>query len=272
MHLNPVVYQTTHSCSVEGLCYISNCFAACRFLNAEMHAAAGIMAAVWNVTWPISTEYAEDGRYNTLLQISIGQEEVDEVITRDIHRTFPEHPQFGFAQGQQALFRVLKAYSLHDLEVCSYYYFLLASPAKRQGASADKLHVKAAKILPLVGLTRSKQMLSPYFSSVLWWGPNPNGLERRFYNTLDKCAGDILTCHHPESSEGTWEIMLHTHVCLLLFGWRHVIAQHNGSSCKYIAIENSIILLAEARSSCQSGGNARDDMQLPYCQGMASKQ
>lgn len=75
------------------------------------------MAAVMNVRWPISTEYGEESRYNTLLQISIGQEEVDEVITRDIHRTFPEHPQFGFAQGQQALFRVLKAYSLHDLEV-----------------------------------------------------------------------------------------------------------------------------------------------------------
>ena len=78
---------------------------------------SGIMAAVMNVAWPISTEYGEESRYNTLLQISIGQEEVDEVITRDIHRTFPEHPQFGFAQGQQALFRVLKAYSLHDLEV-----------------------------------------------------------------------------------------------------------------------------------------------------------
>lgn len=26
------------------------------------------MAAVWNVAWPISTEYAEDSRYNTLLQ------------------------------------------------------------------------------------------------------------------------------------------------------------------------------------------------------------
>ena len=50
-------------------------------------------------------------------QVTLGQEEVDEVITRDIHRTFPEHPQFGFEQGQRALFRVLKAYSLHDLEV-----------------------------------------------------------------------------------------------------------------------------------------------------------
>lgn len=45
------------------------------------------------------------------------QEETDDIISRDINRTFPEHPQFGFEQGQQALFRVLKAYSLHDLEV-----------------------------------------------------------------------------------------------------------------------------------------------------------
>ncbi len=30
-------------------------------------------------------------------------------------------------------------------------------PAKKQGASADKLRVKAARILPLVGLARSKQ-------------------------------------------------------------------------------------------------------------------
>ncbi len=52
-----------------------------------------------------------------LFQISIGQEETDDIISRDINRTFPEHPQFAFEQGQNALFRVLKAYSLHDLEV-----------------------------------------------------------------------------------------------------------------------------------------------------------
>ena len=34
---------------------------------------------------------------------------------------------------------------------------LYAVPAKRQGACADKLQVKAARILPLVGLARSKQ-------------------------------------------------------------------------------------------------------------------
>ena len=46
-----------------------------------------------------------------------GQEEVDDVIRRDMHRTFPEHPMFSAEEGQCALFRVLKAYSLHDLEV-----------------------------------------------------------------------------------------------------------------------------------------------------------
>ncbi|GAB4814895.1 hypothetical protein N2152v2_001941 [Parachlorella kessleri] len=76
-----------------------------------------LMAAMMAVPWPLSSEYPEECRYSTLLQISVGQEEVDEVISRDIHRTFPEHPMFGFEQGQQALFRVLKAYSLHDIEV-----------------------------------------------------------------------------------------------------------------------------------------------------------
>ena len=78
---------------------------------------AGLVEEIMHVPWPIPIEYSEEGRYNTLLQISIGQEEVDDVITRDIHRTFPEHPQFGNIKGQQLLFKVLKAYSLHDLEV-----------------------------------------------------------------------------------------------------------------------------------------------------------
>lgn len=94
------------------------------------------MDALVRVAWPLSAEYAEDSRYNTLLQISIGQEEVDEIITRDINRTFPEHPQFGFQQGQQALFRVLKAYSLHDLEV---------GTVKRRPSSWHFMHVKGKR-------------------------------------------------------------------------------------------------------------------------------
>lgn len=75
-----------------------------------------LMGAMAAVPWPLPTEPDPESRYSTLLQISIGQEEVDDVISRDIHRTFPEYPMFGAQQGQQALFRVLKAYSLHDLE------------------------------------------------------------------------------------------------------------------------------------------------------------
>jgi len=78
----------------------------------------GLLRAMWEIQWPIPQAVSPEGRYATLLQISIGQEDVDEVITRDIHRTFPEHPQFGLEDvGQAALFNVLKAYSLHDLEV-----------------------------------------------------------------------------------------------------------------------------------------------------------
>lgn len=49
--------------------------------------------------------------------VASGQEEIDDIIKRDMHRTFPEHPLFSSEAGQGALFRVLKAYSLHDLEV-----------------------------------------------------------------------------------------------------------------------------------------------------------
>jgi hypothetical protein len=76
-----------------------------------------LMIAITSVEWPLQLEVDEGGRYSTLLQISVGQEEVDDIIYRDIHRTFPEYPLFGFEQGQKSLFNVLKAYSLHDLEV-----------------------------------------------------------------------------------------------------------------------------------------------------------
>lgn len=58
-----------------------------------------------------------DTRFTALNDVTAGQEEVDDVIRRDINRTFPEHPMFSSEEGQEALFRVLKAYSLHDLEV-----------------------------------------------------------------------------------------------------------------------------------------------------------
>ena len=56
-------------------------------------------------------------KYRMLLQVTVGQEEVEDIIRRDIHRTFPQHPQFLLGQGQEELFNLLKAYSLIDIPV-----------------------------------------------------------------------------------------------------------------------------------------------------------
>lgn len=77
--------------------------------------------AVWTeltaLKWPLQVDPAVRNRYETLTQMSLGQEEVDEHILRDIGRTFPEYAQFQDLEGQRALFDVLKAYSMADLEV-----------------------------------------------------------------------------------------------------------------------------------------------------------
>ena len=47
---------------------------------------------------------------------------------------------------------------MHDCQSVMVIIIIIARfSCRRQGASADKLHVKAAKFLPLVGLARSKQ-------------------------------------------------------------------------------------------------------------------
>ena len=66
---------------------------------------------------PVEINQSLQKQYKTLTEISLGQEEVDETILRDIDRTFPEYLQFQDSSGQRALFRVLKAYSVSDLEV-----------------------------------------------------------------------------------------------------------------------------------------------------------
>lgn len=49
--------------------------------------------------------------------LSAGCGSVEEVISRDVPRTFPEHPLFNTPAGQQKLLRVLKAYAAADPEV-----------------------------------------------------------------------------------------------------------------------------------------------------------
>ena len=76
-------------------------------------------------------------RYDTLLQVTVGQEEVEDIIFRDIHRTFPQHPRFLLGQGQEELFNVLKAYSMIDMEAraCLPYHSTLVRSACRARCS-----------------------------------------------------------------------------------------------------------------------------------------
>lgn len=77
----------------------------------------GIKTSMIALPWPVKEQRVPGSKYDTLLQVTLGQEEVEEVIRRDIHRTFPEHPRFLLGQGQEELFNVLKAYSMVDMEV-----------------------------------------------------------------------------------------------------------------------------------------------------------
>eukprot|EP00775_Hariotina_reticulata_P010660 gene10660-10819_t len=73
-----------------------------------------------NVPWQqgsgIPSSWQEDEEYCMLLEQGCGA--FEEVILRDVPRTFPEHPLFApQSEGQQRLLRLLKAYAAADPEV-----------------------------------------------------------------------------------------------------------------------------------------------------------
>jgi len=76
-----------------------------------------LLEAMSKVEWPLDERISEESNYGILIQITIGQDEIDDIIRRDIHRTYPELPHFNLPEKRAALFNILKAYSLHDLEV-----------------------------------------------------------------------------------------------------------------------------------------------------------
>ncbi|XP_022659705.1 rab GTPase-activating protein 1-like isoform X2 [Varroa jacobsoni] len=59
----------------------------------------------------------EDHEYYQMLVKKENSAAVDQAIERDIHRTFPGHDFFKETQGQESLYRLCKAYSLHDIAV-----------------------------------------------------------------------------------------------------------------------------------------------------------
>jgi hypothetical protein len=76
----------------------------------------GIPDAIRGTVWPMLNETKGSHEEAGLLYIKLLKTEsvYEKAITRDIHRTFPYHPYFQSQQGQDALFNVVKAYSLYD--------------------------------------------------------------------------------------------------------------------------------------------------------------
>ena len=76
-----------------------------------------LMAAALASPYPPPTVYAEGSPYDAALLARPPPNEdggVDDAVSRDLARTFPEHPQFAFASGKAALSRVLTAVAAAD--------------------------------------------------------------------------------------------------------------------------------------------------------------
>lgn len=89
-------------------------------LDASRAAQASVFQAMLHeVPWVQGEGMPQDidphGQYAQLLAAGCGA--VEDVIVRDVPRTFPEHPLFATRDGQQRLLRLLKAYAAADPEV-----------------------------------------------------------------------------------------------------------------------------------------------------------
>lgn len=77
----------------------------------------GIPSALRGTIWPLLAKKVESGLQDDYIHLLKQESVYEKAITRDLHRTFPHHPYFQSAIGQESLFNVVKAYSLYDPEV-----------------------------------------------------------------------------------------------------------------------------------------------------------
>ncbi|OAD68364.1 hypothetical protein PHYBLDRAFT_117618, partial [Phycomyces blakesleeanus NRRL 1555(-)] len=81
------------------------------------HIQRGIPPSVRCMVWELLTKSKDPQLEEQYMQL-LGEESVyEQAIARDLLRTFPEHDFFQSSDGQEALFNVVKAYSLYDKEV-----------------------------------------------------------------------------------------------------------------------------------------------------------
>jgi hypothetical protein len=93
---------------------------------------AGVPDAVRGQIWILLAKAYNDEELIQTYHALLDKESLSEqVILRDIHRTFPAHEYFKEpnGEGQQSLYKISKAYSLHDDEVgyCQGLSFLAAA-------------------------------------------------------------------------------------------------------------------------------------------------
>ncbi|KAI8462415.1 MAG: rab-GTPase-TBC domain-containing protein [Monoraphidium minutum] len=116
--------------AVETVRTLAQSLAECAPLDPAAASQAALFEAMLAVPWApgagIPDAASPSPRYGRLISAPPGGllqrcmggvEAVDDVIARDLGRTFPEHPLFVAGEGQARLGRLLRAYALHDEEV-----------------------------------------------------------------------------------------------------------------------------------------------------------
>ncbi|KAL0080778.1 rab-GTPase-TBC domain-containing protein, partial [Phycomyces blakesleeanus] len=83
----------------------------------SLHLQRGIPPSLRGMMWQLLAKSKSDRLEEEYLQLLREESVYEKAITRDLLRTFPYHPYFQGQEGQNALFNVVKAYSLYDADV-----------------------------------------------------------------------------------------------------------------------------------------------------------
>ncbi|KAI9496909.1 rab-GTPase-TBC domain-containing protein [Zychaea mexicana] len=81
------------------------------------HIQRGVPPSLRGMIWQLFARSKDPDLEERYLQLINEESVYEKAITRDLPRTFPNHPYFQSKAGQEALFNVVKAYSIHDNEV-----------------------------------------------------------------------------------------------------------------------------------------------------------
>ncbi|KAI9251926.1 rab-GTPase-TBC domain-containing protein [Phascolomyces articulosus] len=81
------------------------------------HIQRGVPPSLRGMIWQLFVKSKDSKLEERYLQLINEDSIYEKAITRDLPRTFPNHPYFQGKAGQEALFNVVKAYSIHDNDV-----------------------------------------------------------------------------------------------------------------------------------------------------------